>query len=92
MMEFEQDLWITWSNLQFTRAIWGRLPRIMYRGNLLYFRLCLLPLVLLLVTTDKSLAPSSLQTPSSYLYTCRRYYLSLFFSRLNSPNNFCLSS
>lgn len=36
----------------------------MFRWNLLYYSLCLLPLVLPLGTTEKSLAPSSLFLPT----------------------------
>lgn len=50
----------------------------MFRWNLLYYSLCLLPLVLPLGTTEKSLAPSSLFLPavtplsSPELSFCRR--------------------
>ena len=45
---------------------------LMFRGNLLCFSLCPLPLVLSLGTTEKSLAPSSLHPPFRYLCTLIR--------------------
>ena len=44
----------------------------MFRGNLLCFSVCPLPLVLSLGTTEKSLAPSSFRLPFRYLYTSMR--------------------
>lgn len=56
---------------------------LMYRGNILCFTLCLLPLVLALETTEKRLAPS-LHSPFSYLHMLVRSLLSFVFSRLIS--------
>ena len=56
----------------------------MFRGNLLCFSLCPLPLVLLLGATEKSLVPSSLHPLFRYLHTLIRCPLSLFLSWLNS--------
>ena len=57
---------------------------LMFRGNLLCFSLCPLPLVLSLGTTDKSLAPSSLQV-FTYIDDIP---LSLLFSSLNKRDVF----
>lgn len=63
------------------------------KGHFLYFSLCPLPLVLSLVTTEKSLSQSASLHPTSYLCTLIRSPLSLFFSRLNNPSaSFCFSS
>ena len=48
---------------------------LMFRGNLLCFRLCPRPLFLALNTTGKSLAPFSLQSLFRYLYTLIRSHL-----------------
>ena len=45
----------------------------MFKQNFLYFSFCFLPLVLLLDTSEKSLAPSSLLPSISYLYTLMRF-------------------
>lgn len=44
----------------------------MFRQTFSYFSLCLLPLFLSLVTTEKSLVPSSSHHPFRYLYTLVR--------------------
>lgn len=63
------------------------------KGHFLYFSLCPLPLVLSLVTTEKSLSQSASLHPTSYLCTLIRSPLSLFFSRLNNSSaSFCFSS
>lgn len=61
---------------------------LMYRGNILCFTLCLLPLVLALGTTEKSLGPF-LHPPFRYLYMLVRSLLIFLFSRwisLSSPS------
>jgi len=60
---------------------------LMLRRNLPHFNLCLLPLVLSLGTTEKSLDPSSLQLLFRSLYTLTRCPLSLLFSRLKNPSS-----
>lgn len=65
---------------------------LMFRGKLLCFSLCSLPLILSLDTSDKSLAPSSLHPPSRYLCTMARYPSKSFLLWLNSPSSPSLSS
>ncbi|KAK4828311.1 hypothetical protein QYF61_025323 [Mycteria americana] len=65
---------------------------LMLRWNLLGFSMHPLPLVLPLVTTEKSLALSSLLPLFSYLYTLIRSPPSRYFSGLNSPSSLSLSS
>uniref|UniRef100_A0A8B9QH24 Glycoprotein endo-alpha-1,2-mannosidase n=2 Tax=Apteryx owenii TaxID=8824 RepID=A0A8B9QH24_APTOW len=60
---------------------------LMFKWNFLCFSLCPLPLILSLGTTEKSLAPSSLDPPIRYLYLLIRISLSLLFSRLNRPSS-----
>lgn len=60
---------------------------LMFRGNILCFSLCQLPLVLSLGTTEKNLARTSLHSSFRYLYT-----FSLLFSRLHSHSSLSLSS
>ena len=50
----------------------GKKCLLMFRGNLLYFSLCPLAVVLSLSTMEKSLAPSSLHPPFRYLLTLMR--------------------
>lgn len=68
---------------------------LMSRGNRLCSSLCLLPFILALRTTEKTLAPSSLHPPFRCLYTLIRSPPSTLFSRLNShqenANTFRLS-
>lgn len=45
---------------------------LIFKLNFLHFYLCLLPLVLLLVATEKSLSPSALHSPIIYSYTLIR--------------------
>lgn len=49
----------------------------MSSGNLMYFILCTLPLVLSLITTEKVLVLSVLHFPVKYLYALMRSLLSL---------------
>jgi len=66
---------------------------LMVRVNFLCSRLCPLPFVLALGTTEKRLDPSSLHSPFRYLWTrWMRSPLSLRFSRLSSHSFFSLSS
>ncbi|KAK4832342.1 hypothetical protein QYF61_021871 [Mycteria americana] len=65
---------------------------LMFRGNLLCFRLCPLPLVLSPGTNARSLAPFSLHPPFKYLYILMRSIPGLLFSRLNNPRSLSLSA
>ena len=65
---------------------------LMIRWNLLCSSLCPLPLALVLSTSEKSTATSSLQPPFRYLYTLFRPALNLVFSSLNSPSSPSFSS
>ena len=65
---------------------------LMFRQSLPYCSLCPLPLVLSLGTTGKSLAPSSLHPPFSYLWTFVRSPWSFLFSRPRSPSSLSLFS
>lgn len=57
-----------------------------FRWNFLCISLCSLPLVPLLSTTKKSLAPFSWYSPFRYLQTLMRSFLSHLFLWLNRPN------
>jgi len=63
-----------------------------FRGKLLCFSLCSLPLVLSLGTSEISLAPSSLTSPITYLYTLIISTLGHLIFRLNSLSSLSLSS
>lgn len=63
---------------------------LMLKGNLLCC--CVLPLVLSLGSSEKTLDPSCLHPPFRYLDTLMRCPLSRLFTRLNSPSSFNLPS
>lgn len=62
----------------------------MFRGNLLFSNVCILPLVLSLSTTAKSLSVLSASWSYRYIYTLNEIPLSFLFSRLKSLSSFTL--
>lgn len=91
MMETLQSLWPIG-----TSAVIFRIEKcfLMFRWHPQYLSFC--PLLLSLVTTKKSLDPSSLHPPSGINIYIGLYYitdpLNLLFSRMNSPNSHSISS
>ena len=74
------------------KKVWWVFFFLTVKWSFLYFSLCQLPLVLSLDSTEKSLAQSASLHPTSYSCTLIRFFLSLFFSRLNNSSaSFCFS-